>query len=108
MSKIRSDTTRTPTVIYREREMSCLFVLSVILKLTGRQTMPKFDPEFIILMRNALEEVMTRVPVGYTTTEVKVRLAEIILKSAAQGQTSYDGLVASAAAQIQAIISLIS
>jgi len=83
-------------------------MLSVILKLTGRQTMPKFDPEFIILMRNALEEVMTRVPVGYTTTEVKVRLAEIILKSAAQGQTSYDGLVASAAAQIQAIISLIS
>ncbi len=59
-------------------------------------------------MRNALDNVMAKVPFEYSTTEVKVRLAEIILKSAAQGQTSYDELVASAAAQIQTIISLIS
>jgi hypothetical protein len=82
--------------------------IQVILNFIGRPAMPQFDPQFISLMRNVLEDVMTKVPVGYTTTEVKVRLAEIILKSAAQGQTSYEGLVASAAAQIQAIISLIS
>ena len=74
----------------------------------GSETMPQYDPQLVNVMRNALDDVMTKVPFEYSTTEVKVRLAEIILKSAAQGQTSYDGLVASAAAQIQTIISRVS
>ena len=57
-------------------------------------------------MRRALEEVMTRVPVEFATQATKTYLAESILKAAAQGQTSYDGLVAAAADQIQVILSL--
>ena len=68
--------------------------------------MPQFDPELVEVMRDALEEVMTRVPAGYSTPAIKAYLAEYILKAAAQGQTSYDGLVAAAADQIQVILSL--
>ncbi len=55
--------------------------------------MARFDPELVQVMKNALEEVMTRVPSEHSTTEVKAYLAEFILKAAARGQTSYDGLV---------------
>jgi hypothetical protein len=68
--------------------------------------MPTFDPQLVQIMRNALEEVMTRVPLEYSTPATKAYLAECILKAAAQGQTSYDGLVAAAAEQIQVVISL--
>ena len=68
--------------------------------------MPQFDPELVEIMRDALEEVMTRVPPGYSTPAIKAYLAECILKAAAQGQTSYDGLVAAAVDQIQVILSL--
>ena len=68
--------------------------------------MPQFDSEFVQLMRTALEEVMTRVPVEYSTPALKAYLAECILKAAAQGQTSYDGLLAAAADQIQAAMTL--
>ena len=71
-----------------------------------RYAMPQFDPELVEVMRDALEEVMTRVPAGYSTPAIKAYLAEYILKAAAQGQTSYDGLVAAAADQIQVILSL--
>lgn len=57
-------------------------------------------------MKNALEEVMTRVPSEYSTIEVKAHLAEYILKAAARGETSYDGLVASTTDQIGVIVSL--
>ena len=40
------------------------------------------------------------------TSATKAYLAECILNAAAQGQTSYDGLVAAAADQIQAVLSL--
>jgi hypothetical protein len=70
--------------------------------------MPKFDPELIQIMRNALEEVMTRVPLEYSTQTTKAYLAECILKAAAQGQTSYNELVGAAADQIQAVLSLLS
>jgi hypothetical protein len=70
--------------------------------------MPQFDPELIQVMRSALEDVMARVPVEYSTVEVKARLAEYILKVAAQGQTNYDALVASATSQIHVIQSLFS
>ena len=68
--------------------------------------MPQFTPQLIEVMRNALEDVMTRVPVEYSTTAVKVYLAECILKAAAQGHTTYNELVAAAADQIQVAISL--
>jgi hypothetical protein len=72
----------------------------------GAPAMPKFDPELVQLMRNALEETMTRVPLEYSTTSTKAYLAECILKAAAQGQTTYDGLLAAAADQIQVALSL--
>ena len=50
--------------------------------------MPQFAPQVVEDMRNALEDVMTRVPMEYSTTTVKVYLAECILKAAAQGHTS--------------------
>lgn len=70
--------------------------------------MPSFDPELIQVMRSALDEVMTRVPAEYSTIEVKARLAELILKAAARGQLSYDGLVAAATDQINAIVGLLT
>ena len=68
--------------------------------------MPQFDSEIVQLMRTALEEVMMRVPVEYSSPALKAYLAECILKAAAQGQTSYDGLLAAAADQIQAAMTL--
>jgi ABC-type antimicrobial peptide transport system permease subunit len=69
---------------------------------------PQFDPELIHVMRNALDDVMTRVPLEYSTVEVKARVAEYILKAAAQGHTNYDALVTAAADQINVILSLFS
>jgi hypothetical protein len=68
--------------------------------------MPQFDPRLISLMKNALEDVMTRVPMEYSTPATKAYLAECILKAAAQGHTTYNELVAAAADQIQVILSL--
>jgi hypothetical protein len=68
--------------------------------------MPQFDPRLISLMKNALEEVMTRVPAEYSTPATKAYLAECILKAAAQGHTTYNELVAAASDQIQAILAL--
>jgi hypothetical protein len=68
--------------------------------------MPQFTPRLIRDMRNALEDVMTRVPAQYVTAAVKVYLAECILKAAAQGHTNYNELVTAAADQIQTAISL--
>ncbi len=68
--------------------------------------MPQFSPELIRNMRNALDVVMSRVPIEYSTMAVKVYLAECILKAAAQGHTNYNELVNVAADQIQAAISL--
>jgi hypothetical protein len=70
--------------------------------------MPAFSPELVQVMRMVLEEVMTRVPADYATPGIKAHLAEIILKTAAQGVTSYDGLIAAATSQIQAIVSMLS
>ncbi|MGC2781850.1 MAG: hypothetical protein WA418_40075 [Bradyrhizobium sp.] len=68
--------------------------------------MPQFDPQLVQVMRDALEEAMTRVPLEQATPAIKAHLAECILKAAAQGQTSHDGLIAAAADQLQAILSL--
>ena len=68
--------------------------------------MPIFSPELVQTMREALEDVMTRVPFEYSTPATKAYLAECILKAAAQGQTSYGELVSSASDQIQTVLSL--
>jgi hypothetical protein len=70
--------------------------------------MPHFDPELVEVMRNALEEVMTRVPLKYSTPATKAYLAECILKAAAQGQICQNELVAAAADQIQVAMALLT
>ena len=67
--------------------------------------MPSYSPELIQIMRAALDEVMTKVPVEHATPGIKAHMAELILKAAAEGQTSYDGLLAAASDQIQTILS---
>ena len=70
--------------------------------------MPSYSPELIHTMRAALDDVMTKVPLDQATPGVKAALAEYILNAAAQGQTSYEGLIAAASDQIQAILSMLS
>ena len=70
--------------------------------------MPSYGPELIQTMRMVLDDVVTKIPGGQATPSVKAHLADVILKAAAQGQTSYDALLASASAQIQTILSLLS
>ena len=65
-----------------------------------------FSPELVATMRAVLEEVMTRVPLEQASSSVKVHLAECILKAAAQGQTSYESLIAAATAQLQTILTM--
>ena len=68
---------------------------------------PSFSPELIQIMRAALDEMMTRIPLDQATPSVKAAMAECILKAAANGQTSYDGLIAAASEQIQTILSML-
>jgi len=75
---------------------------------TGERIMASYGPELIQIMRAVLDEVMTKIPVEQVTPGVKAHMAEVILKAAAAGQTSYDGLLASASDQIQTILSLLS
>jgi hypothetical protein len=70
--------------------------------------MPQFDPALIEVMKRVLEDTMSRVPSEYSTPAAKAYLAEFILKAAAQGQTSYDTLIVSAAEQIEVFVSLFS
>jgi hypothetical protein len=70
--------------------------------------MPHFDRELVEVMRDALEEAMTKVPSEYSTPTTKAYLAECILKTAAQGQINRKELVAAAADQIQAAITLLT
>ena len=70
--------------------------------------MPTFSPELIQTMRAALEEAMTKVPLEQASPGIKARLAECILKAAAEGQTSYEDLIAVAANQLPTILSMFS
>jgi hypothetical protein len=70
--------------------------------------MPAFSPELIQTMRAVLEDAMSKVPSDQATPAIKANLAECILRAAAQGQTSYDGLLAAAADQLQTILSMFS
>jgi hypothetical protein len=68
----------------------------------------KYSPELIQTMREALEAVMATVPANQSVLGLKAAVAEYILEAAAQGQTSFDGLVASASGQLQTIIAMLS
>jgi hypothetical protein len=70
--------------------------------------MPSYSPELIQIMRAALDEVMTKIPAHQATPGVKARMAEFILRAAAQGQTTYEDLVTSASDQIQTILSMLT
>jgi hypothetical protein len=70
--------------------------------------MSDYSPEVIQTMRAALDDVMTKVPVDQASVAIKARMAEYILKAAAEGQTSYDGLLVSASDYIQAVISMLT
>ena len=63
--------------------------------------MPSYSPELIQIMRAALDEVMTKVPLEQATPGIKAALAEYILKAAAEGETDYESLVAAGSDQIQ-------
>ena len=67
--------------------------------------MPSFSPALIQTMRAVLDEVITKIPPEQAIPGIKAALAECILRSAAAGQTSYEGLLASASEQIQFILS---
>lgn len=68
--------------------------------------MPNFSPELIAIMRTVLDDVMRHVPIEHVTSGIKVRLAELILRAAGEGHTSYDALFAAAFNQIQTVISM--
>jgi hypothetical protein len=70
--------------------------------------MPTFSPALITIMRAVLEEAMTKVPAEQATTLTKAYLAEFILKAAAEGLTSYEGLMAAAINQLPTILSMFS
>ena len=70
--------------------------------------MPSYSPELIQTMRAALDEVMTKISFERATPGIKAALAECILKAAADGQTSYDSLIAAASDQIQTILSMLT
>ena len=68
--------------------------------------MTKFDPALVEVMRNALEEIMTGVPLEHSTPATKAYLAECILRAAASGQVNYEELVAAAADQLPTALSM--
>ena len=70
--------------------------------------MPSYSPDLIQIMRATLEDVMTRIPADQATVTVKAHMAEVILKAAAQGQTTYDGLLAAASEQVQTILIMLT
>jgi hypothetical protein len=70
--------------------------------------MPTFSPALITIMRGVLEEAMTKVPAEQATTVMKAYLAEFILKAAAEGVTSYEGLMIAVINQLPTILSMFS
>ncbi|HAR27963.1 MAG TPA: hypothetical protein DCS46_26875, partial [Bradyrhizobium sp.] len=52
----------------------------------------KFSAELIQTMRDALDTVMASVPADQSVFGLKAAVAECILRTAAHGQTSFDGL----------------
>jgi hypothetical protein len=75
---------------------------------TGDRIMPSYSPELIQTMRAALDEAMTKIPLDQATPAIKAHMAEFILKTAAEGQTSYDALLSAASDNIQTILSVLT
>jgi hypothetical protein len=75
---------------------------------TGDRIMPSYSPELIQTMRAALDEVMTKIPLDQATPAIKAHMAEFILKTAAEGQTSYDALLSAASDNIQQFSSMLT
>src|SRR5262245_56589586 len=90
-----------------ELKVAALLAGALILNDHSEVIVPSYSPELIQVMRAALDEVMTRIPLDQATPSVKAAVAECILKAAATGQTSYDGLIAAASEQIQTILSML-
>ena len=70
--------------------------------------MTYYSPQLIQTMRDALDAVMSKVPMDHAIPGLKAHLAEFILHAAAQGLTSHDSLVAAASDRVQAIISALT
>jgi hypothetical protein len=68
----------------------------------------QYSAELVHTMRQALETVMASVPAHQSVFGLKAAVAECILKAAAHGQTSYDGLVTVASDQIRSIIAMLT
>ena len=68
----------------------------------------QYSSDLIHTMRQALETVMASVPAHQSVFGLKAAVAECILNAAAQGQTSYDGLVMAASDQIQSIVAMLT
>ena len=66
------------------------------------------NPELVQTMRAALEAVMARVPADQSVFGLKAAMAEVILKAAAHGHTSFDGLVTLASDQIQSVVAMLT
>lgn len=62
--------------------------------------MPGYSPELVRKMRTVLEDAMSGVPCERATAALKAYVAEHILRAAASGETSYQGLLAAASRQI--------
>jgi hypothetical protein len=67
--------------------------------------MPSYSPALIQTMRAALDDAMAKIPLEQAMPGVKAYMAELILKAAAEGETSYDGFLATASNQIETILS---
>jgi hypothetical protein len=72
----------------------------------GVDHVTKFNPALVEVIRNALEEIMTGVPLEHSTPATKAYLAECILRAAASGQVNYEELVAAAADQLPTALSM--
>jgi hypothetical protein len=70
--------------------------------------MPSYSPDLIQTMREALDEVVATIPADQATPGIKAHLAELILKAAADGQTSYDELLAAASAQADRLLAALT
>ena len=70
--------------------------------------MPSYSPEVVQAMRTALDVVMTKIPTEQSTQAVKAAVAEYILKVAAKGETSSEGLIAAASEHLQTILTMLT
>jgi hypothetical protein len=62
-------------------------------------TTPAFAPDFVSTMRRALDAASDRVPVPSRTPATKARMAQRIVRSAHEGITDVQQLVAAAVAE---------